>query len=147
MNDSHQRLHDERAIRALAVRYCWALDDNDWGRLAEVFLPDATACFDGRTLLDGLGEITAKCRRALSHLDASHHMVTNHQVSLAGDRADHRCYLQAQHVRADAAAGPNFIVAGRYLDRVVRTPEGWRIKHRDLIVMWTDGNPEAPRRV
>ena len=36
--------------------------------------------------------------------------------------------------------GPNYIVAGRYEDRFVRTDAGWRIAHRALIVMWMDGN-------
>ena len=32
------------------------------------------------------------------------------------------------------------MVAGRYEDRLVRTDAGWRIAHRTLTVMWTDGN-------
>jgi hypothetical protein len=32
------------------------------------------------------------------------------------------------------------VVAGRYEDRLVRTADGWRIAHRELITMWTAGN-------
>ncbi len=41
---------------------------------------------------------------------------------------------------------PNFIIAGRYEDRLERTPAGWRIRHRDLITMWSEGNPAVVRR-
>ena len=41
--------------------------------------------------------------------------------------------------------GDNYIIAGRYDDRVVRTPDGWRIAHRVLTVDWTEGNPAVVR--
>ena len=40
------RLHDQldaEAIADVAIKYCWALDENDWAQLDDVFLPDATA--------------------------------------------------------------------------------------------------------
>ena len=36
--------------------------------------------------------------------------------------------------------GDTHIVAGTYRDRVVRTPEGWKIAERQLTVLWTQGN-------
>lgn len=135
-----QRLLDEQAIVAVALRYCRALDTNDWASLADVFLPDATAVLGGPPELNGLDEITARCSSALAPLDDSQHMVSNHEVEIDSDTATHRCYLQAQHIRRDAEGGPNYIVAGRYEDRMLRTGDGWRITHRTLLVMWTDGN-------
>ena len=135
-----QTLLDERAIRNVALRYCRALDTKDWPLLDDVFLPDATAELGVPTTLEGIEAIRARIRGALEHLDDSQHLVGNHEIDVDGDTATHRCYLQAQHVRAAAVGGPNYIVAGRYEDRLVRTPEGWRIRHRTLTVMWTDGN-------
>ena len=60
--------------------------------------------------------------------------------SFDGDQATHRCYMHAQHVLRAADGGRNFIIAGHYVDRLVRTTDGWRITHRDLIVTWTEGN-------
>ena len=108
-------------------------------------LADATARLSSSGPLSGLDAITSVCRRGLSRLDTSHHMVTNHQVTVEGDEAQHRCYVHAQHVRHDAEDGPNFIVGGRYEDQLVRTEHGWRIKHRDLIVTWSEGNPGVSR--
>ena len=138
-------LVDERDVVAVATRYCRALDTKDWALLGEVFLSDATADLASPTRLEGIEAITARIRTALSHLDESQHLVGNHEVAIDGDAATHRCYLQAQHVRAGAEGGPNWIVAGRYEDRFARTPEGWRIAHRTLTVMWTEGNAEVAR--
>jgi ketosteroid isomerase-like protein len=133
-------LLDERDIVAVALRYCRALDTKDWAKLATVFLPDATADLSSGTNLVGLDAIVGRIRTALEHLDDSQHLVGNHEVTVDGDTATHRCYLQAQHIRKAATGGPNYIVAGRYEDTLTRTAEGWRIAHRTLTVMWTEGN-------
>ncbi len=148
MNDSHVHnrdaqlatLLDERDIVSVALRYCRALDTKDWPTLATVFLPDATADLSSGTDLVGLDAIVGRIRTALEHLDDSQHLVGNHEVVVDGDAATHRCYLQAQHVRRAATGGPNYLVGGRYEDRFTRTADGWRIAHRTLTVMWTDGN-------
>ena len=80
---------------------------------------DATADLAGPSPLVGIDAIRARIRTALEMLDVSQHLVGNHEVSVDGDDATHRCYLQAQHVRRAAAGGPNYIVAGRYEDRFV----------------------------
>ncbi len=139
MNHDLAALLDERAIVDVTIAYCWALDTRNWATLSEVFMPDSTARLGTGEQRD-LAEIIERISTALGHLDDSQHMVTCHQVVLDGDRATSRCYLQAQHIRRAAEGGANYIVAGRYEDQLVRTADGWRIKHRDLIVMWTDGN-------
>lgn len=133
-------LLDERNIVAVALRYCRALDTKDWPQLATVFLPDATADLSSGTNLVGLDAIVGRIRTALENLDDSQHLVGNHEVAVDGDSATHCCYLQAQHIRQAATGGANYLVGGRYEDRLVRTAQGWRIAHRTLTVMWTDGN-------
>ena len=135
-----QALIDEREIRDLAFRYCRALDTKDWALLDDVFVPDATGQLGTPTTLVGIEAIRDRIRTALAHLDDSQHLVGNHEIAVDGDAATHRCYLQAQHIREAATGGPNYIVAGRYEDQLARTDAGWRITHRTLTVMWTDGN-------
>jgi len=148
MNDAvaaAQVMLDERAVEQVAVAYAYAIDQRDWEALKEVFLPDATADLATPDTLVGVEEITERIRRALEPLDASQHLVGSHQVRITGDTATHRCYVQAQHVRRAADPTPNFIVAGRYEDELVRTPDGWRIAHRRLVIQWRDGNPAVVR--
>jgi 3-phenylpropionate/cinnamic acid dioxygenase small subunit len=132
-------LSDRHDIIDLTIAYCWALDTRQWEDLRNVFLPDAKAVLGGSDL-DGIDAIIARVQQALMPLDDSQHMVSTHQIHIDGDRATSRCYLQAQHVRHAAPGGPNFIVAGRYQDELVRTPHGWRIARRELIPMWREGN-------
>lgn len=143
MEDPESHLLDRVAIIDVTLRYAWALDTRSWDDLDDVFLPDATAHMTED--LVGRDAIKDRVRRALEPLDISQHIIANHQIVISGDRAKCRCYLQAQHVREAAGRSPNFIVAGRYEDQLVRTAEGWRIAHRDLIIMWTDGNPSVAR--
>ncbi|MEM8747376.1 MAG: nuclear transport factor 2 family protein [Actinomycetota bacterium] len=161
---------DRAEIIDVACRYTWALDTQAFDDLDDVFLPDATGQLGSPTVLDGRPAIKERIRTALSPLDVSQHLVGSHVVELDADdpdRATHRCQLHAQHVRAAAAdelsaalesgadmsveaqaAPAQFIVAGIYDDRFVRTPDGWRIEHRTLTVTWTSGNPgvNRPRR-
>ncbi len=135
---AHDELTDRQALVDLTIAYSYALDDRRFDDLDDVFLPDATAEL-GRPLT-GRDAIKDRIRDALVPLDASQHLVATHQVRLDGDRATGRCYLQAQHVRAGTEGGSLFVVGGRYEDRYVRTVDGWRIAHRSLVVLWTDGN-------
>jgi len=136
-------LLDEREIVAVTLRYGWALDDRDYERLREVFLPEATA--DVAEPCDGVDAIIERVRRALDPLDASQHVITNHHVVVDGDQATCRSQLVAQHVRKAAEGGHTYLVGGVYTDRLERTPAGWRIRRRDLTITWTDGNRRVVR--
>jgi len=137
--------HEDRAdIIAITHDYCWALDRNEWHELDDVFLPDATAVLGSHDCADR-DQIKQTVENALGKLDDSQHIVGTHQVRVQGDTATSRCYLHAQHIRRDAEGGPHYVVAGRYEDDFVRTADGWRIKHRLLKVMWTEGNVGAVR--
>jgi hypothetical protein len=141
--DAQQLLFDRAAITDVTIRYCWALDTKDWAVLDTVFTEDA----NGDLLEDVVGRVAIKKRveTALSRMDETQHLISNHQIVVRGDTATCRCYLQAQHVRKAAHGGPNFIIAGRYEDELRRTADGWRITFRRLVVMWTDGNPGVSR--
>ena len=143
MDPALQQLVDRQAIVDITVAYTYALDTKDWDALDRVFTPDATAFLTEELI--GREAIKARVRRALEGLDVSQHLIGNHEIDITGDRATGRCYLQAQHVRDAAPGPPNFIVAGRYDDRYVRTPDGWRIERRELTIMWTEGNPAVAR--
>lgn len=132
-------MDDAAAIVAVTHAYCWALDTHAWDDLDAVFTPDATADLGGVQV--GLGAIKDRVSGVLTRLRASQHVVSTHDVVVAGDRATCRCYLHAQHVRNIAGAEAHFVVGGRYDDDLVRTDAGWRITSRSLGVIWTDGDP------
>jgi hypothetical protein len=117
-----------------------ALDDRDWARLRTCFTPDAYGDYAGIGALHGYEAVERACRHALEPLAASQHLLGNHAVTVDGDEARASCYFQAQHVRPGTPGGGTYVVAGTYRDRMVRTPEGWRIAERRLSVTWTEGN-------
>jgi SnoaL-like domain len=136
---------DVHEIVDLAVAYTWALDTKQFDELRAIFLPDATADLHG-VACEGIDAIIARIETPLTLLDATQHLVGNHQVNVDGDDATHRCQLQGQHVKRGTPGGDNFIIGGVYEDRLVRTADGWRIAHRTMSAMWTDGNPAVVGR-
>lgn len=137
--------YEDRAdIIDVTYRYCWALDRNQWHELDDVFLAEATALLGTRSAANR-DEIKQICSNALTKLDDSQHIVATHQIAVEGDAATSRCYLHAQHIRTEAEGGPHYLVGGRYEDDLIRTADGWRIKHRTLTVMWNEGNAGVVR--
>lgn len=138
-------MSDRDDIIDVAIRYTWALDSKNIDDLRNVFLPDATAMLRGVECA-GADAIIARIGGAVLRLDATQHLVSNHQVHVEGDTATHRCQLQSQHVMRGTEGGENYIVGGYYEDRLVRTPDGWRIAHRLMQQTWTEGNPNVTKR-
>jgi hypothetical protein len=131
---------DEKAIIDLTIAYTWALDTKSFDDLRAVFAPDATAMLMGVSC-EGIDAIIARIERPLNRLDATQHIVSNHQVRLDGNAATCRCHLQSQHVLKGTPGGDNFLIGGIYEDRLERRSEGWRITHRTLTPVWQAGNP------
>jgi hypothetical protein len=136
-----QQISDRIEIEELLVRYSRALDQREFDTLETLFTPDAT--FDGGSLgcPTGAAEIRAMIEGTLSGLDATQHLVGKSLIDLQGDEAEVRTYLISQHIR-ESAPGPvkHYFLGGEYADRVVRTPDGWRIAYRRLDRMWKQGD-------
>ena len=145
MSDALQHIQDRQEIVDLTIAYGWLLDHGPREGLREVFTEDAVAIYVGEPH-NGVGEIIAKVESALGRLSISQHLVANQQVEIEGDTAICRCYVQAQHTLRGAEGGENFIMAGHYVDDVVRTADGWRIARRVLTIDWTEGNPSVTGR-
>jgi len=133
-------VEDQLDITNVTIAYTWALDTKNYDGLDQVLLADATADLASPTTLQGVDAIKARIARTLDPLDDSQHIVSNHQIDVDGDEATCRCYLHAQHVRRGVEGGENYVIGGRYEDRLVRTRDGWRIAYRKLVSMWREGN-------
>jgi ketosteroid isomerase-like protein len=148
-----QELRDRRAIEDALVTYAHALDARAYGRLADCLAPDVRVKFGAAPWLDGIPAAEAFCRAILDRLDASQHRIGTVDVTLAGDGARSTTYICAEHVKRGLRGGDRYTVGGCYRDVWRRTPAGWRIAQRELVVSWGDGNPgvigapaAAPRR-
>ena len=133
------QLEEKQKIIDLTIAYTWIIDRGPRENLQEVFTEDAVFIIDTR-YLNGIDEIRGKIERTLGGLSASQHIVSNHQVSIDGDTATSRCYLHAQHTLTGTEGGDNYVMAGRYIDKLVRVDSEWRIAERQLMLDWTEGN-------
>ena len=114
---------DRVELHELPGRYGDAIDDRDWARLDAIFTEDAV--FDltdlGEPCLTGLAEI----KRYMDE-DAKHprtHLMTNIYVDEAPDGA--RLSFRIVALLPDKVVG-----TASYYDDVVKTPAGWRVRHR-----------------
>ena len=128
-----QELSDRMEIQDLLVRYSHAIDTRQWHLLDQVFTPDAHIDY---TAMGGdkgnLSEIKAFLDKSFKMFSASQHMITNSAVELDGDEATGRtmCHNPMVFRAEDGGDGQVFYCGLWYLDRLVRTPEGWRIRER-----------------
>lgn len=141
-----QELADRLDISDVLARYCDALDQRQWDLLHTVFTADASADYGSVGTPKSIEAITKAIRGTIADLDATQHLIGNVQVQVQGDTATAQCYLISQHIRAGEPGGEEYVIGGRYVDELVRTPEGWRITYRQLHRMWTSGNREVVRR-
>src|SRR5258705_12444151 len=143
------RSEDVVEIEQLLYRYAGAIDGKDWKALGEVFPADARihyAVERGAEL--SARELQGWLAGAMRIFKVTQHVVTNPLVELAGEGARATSYLTATHlqVRLDGTTART-TEGSRYIDTLVRTPEGWRIASRRLERTWVDGEYLGPDAV
>lgn len=67
---------------------------------------------------------------------ATHHMITNVQITIEGKTAVSRSYLHAKHIRDDNPAD-HWDGGGWYDATYVKTREGWKFRSVTLTIVWT----------
>ena len=140
-----KQITDRQEIVDLTIGYTWIIDHSPREQLREIFTDDAVFIIDVRRL-NGIDEIINKVDGTLGRLSSSQHLISNHQVQINGNNAICSCYLQAQHTLHGTEGGDNYILAGHYLDELVRTDTGWRISQRELVTTWIEGNQKVVGR-
>lgn len=125
-------LLDRAEIEDLMHRYAEMVDRRDWVQMDRIFALEATIDYASTGGPKGpFRETLAWLDRALESWPINLHIVTNLIIDLEGDVARTRCYFHAPMGR-NTPDGDQYIVtnAGRYVDRLVRTTDGWRIVER-----------------
>jgi hypothetical protein len=142
---SLQEISDRLQIEELLVRYCYAVDDRDWQAYRNVFTPDAVLD-DTVTggVKSGVEEHVTYMKRALAKIVISQHAISTILLDIRGDEAGARVHCSCPMV-VDIGQGKRhvFFQGLWYRDRLVRTPEGWRISELIEEGYWTHNLPEG----
>ncbi len=142
MEDDLRSVRDELDIQRVVHDYAWACDNGDWDLLRSVFTDDAQ--LDYSTTGGPAGsrdEVVAWLEESLSQVDTIHHVVSNFQIDLDGDRADVRAMFHCT-IRLPGVSG-TIVTGGYYVEQHVRTPDGWRIRSLYEDNRWMDGLQES----
>lgn len=116
-------LEDKDEIRTLRDSYHACINDSRFDEIVDLFTDDAHVKLGYLAEYRGRDEIAAGFsgmgKRERFFIKQYIH---SHRIFVDGDQATGHSYLQATYGRF----GVSYLVAGRYDDRYVRTPDGWR---------------------
>ncbi|MET0376800.1 MAG: nuclear transport factor 2 family protein [Rhizorhabdus sp.] len=118
---------DRDAIRHILAVYNINGDRGRVAALGEVFAADGVIAFSGEATYGRDAIVARLSKSATRHpaLTVSRHHITTSLIDINGDNAAGRTYFQ---VLTDIGLDHH----GHYVDRFVRTVDGWRIVHRDV---------------
>jgi 3-phenylpropionate/cinnamic acid dioxygenase small subunit len=129
---SLQEMSDRIEIQDLLTRYALAIDTKDWALLDTCFVADAHLDYTSTGGRKGpYPELRKWLAEALSPFAVTMHFIGNATVRIEGDRAHARTYLwnPMGFGKTDSALDW-FVACAHYVDDLVRTVDGWRIRQR-----------------
>ena len=136
-----QALEDRMAITDVMRRYFELVDSKLWDQMDEVFTEDTTAQWTPNSVMEGRANVVG----AMRHMSGSSEIVTYHHVAamspvIDGDTAELVARVRAMHHGAGPRAGKFYESFGIQPTRLVRTADGWRIKHHQWVVAVKQGD-------
>lgn len=132
MDLTAEQLADRQAIVAVIDRYATSLDAKDYERFRTCFSDDAVVHYGQELSPDEAAEYA---KGVLSRYAQTQHLLGNYEITLDGDRASTRTYVQASHVSAE---GTIWVMGGTYIDRFERREGEWKIVELTLEGKWSE---------
>jgi hypothetical protein len=147
-NNQLQELADRTEIAEVIYRYSTGVDSKDWDLFRTCFTDpvkaDFTSTFAPAPRTFPLDTWIRVVQKTVGPFKLTQHYNSNVTIKVNGDEASAVAYVKARHLRADNADGngKNFWdVGGYYTDRMVRTPQGWKIASIKFTQIWSEGQP------
>jgi 3-phenylpropionate/cinnamic acid dioxygenase small subunit len=119
---------DQHDISAVILCYATGIDRRDWTLFHSIFTDDCELDYGEIGVWKGADEVTEFMRQAHELAGHTMHRLTNQVITVDGDSAQARTYVDALIMLADNSSGVN--AAGFYDDEFVRSAEGWQIARR-----------------
>ena len=131
-------LEDIEEIRNLRKRYHVFINEEQFGRVAELYTADANVVLDSVGHARGTAEIDALYRKIPENADIVRQFIHNHVVEVDGDTARGLSYLDARYGKD----GESLLVAARFEETYARQAEGWLISETLVTIYFAA--PVAP---
>lgn len=132
--------HDTSAIVNVINLYGLAMDTQRWDLFDRIFARDVDVDFGPSSSWKDLAAFKSDFATYHAPFDSTQHVMTNHVVDVSGDSAHAFTYGLWRLIRRGMEGGDFWEGTGWYDDTLVRTAEGWRIKHRVCRLVWWGGN-------
>lgn len=125
---------DKMEIRELLFKYALMADKGLWEMQDSIFSPNATIDYTSVGKGGTLGPSRAMLswlRDALKHSTIRYHFICNEIITVDGDTATCTCIFSSP-MDLNVPGEPKLMMTntGYYYDKLVRTPQGWRISER-----------------
>ena len=142
---SQQEISDRFEIQDLLYHYADIIDRKAADELRDVFTEDAHidySAYDGS--VGDLETTIAFLKQALPAFPISQHLNANMQIKVNGDTAEGRvmCFNPMEMSLGDDQPTHVFMLGLWYVDKYVRTDNGWRIKERVEEKSWKFNTPD-----
>lgn len=128
-----EMLQASEDIRTLIYDYAFHLDMNQTKELAALFTDDCSVSYGPGFAAEGMEALRKTFEGVATHFRATSHHVSNVKIEFKDENtAIVRTVLYAWHRYTQER--PDGHLWGQYHDVVIRGPEGWRFKKREMRV-------------
>lgn len=142
-----RELADREEIKEVRHRFALALDTRDWELFGSLFADEVDAELPALGVPPGtvpkaelVGAFGHPFRRPTSEM-GTQQLYGDFLIEMRGDEATSSSYLVGHHHIPGFEGGEEVTLRARYVDRLVRTGDGWKIAALTLHVFSIVGNP------
>jgi hypothetical protein len=135
-----EEMVDREAIRDCLFRYSRGVDRADEEMLRSVYWEDA---HDEHLIFSGDREEFISWVMPKVKSMTCFHMLGNMMIRVHGDHADAETYFYSYHVPKGEGTVRDFVTGGRYLDRLEKRDDHWRIATRVVVLDWFRDYPDT----
>ena len=132
---------DRLAIQDVLAQHSRGVDRADEAILKSAYWPDAEVAYGGFN-----GPAHQFCEMlpgAIKRYAATQHTITNIRIDLRGAEARVETYVTAYHYLAAEEGDAEMTYLGRYLDRMRKRGDVWKILHRQVVMDWNQNAPAS----
>lgn len=136
-------LADREAIRDCLMRFSRAIDRIDMTVGADLYWPEGVddhgALFTGK-----FSDYFPFAEKLLAGMDVTQHFLCNMLIEIDENEANVETYVIAYHGFGPDGQKTNYIGGARYLDKLEKRSDEWRLLKRVLVIDWMKNIPEDP---